>query len=179
MNRSPIQVHFSVKAFRKQLYLLLAVLFLLSNIPFTVGAGVRDAAPSEASAVASRTAGNSRVSPEPNHWDSTSLFKKCDDDPPAPTGPASLSVNKLTNGADGLNLLVLSPVSWSYSVTNTGSVPVFAITVTDSDPLIGFVALIPVIAPQETVTVFRFGLAVAGTYSNTGTAAVSILRVFP
>lgn len=147
------------------------MLFLLSNIPFAAAAGAPDTTNSGVSAVASRTAHNNSPSPEQNRWDSSLLFENGDGDNAPQNTTASLSVSKLTNGADGLRIPVLTPVVWSYTVTNTGSVPVSSITVMDSDLLIGLVGVIPLLNPQESITLYRSGLAMPGLYSNTGTAA--------
>jgi uncharacterized repeat protein (TIGR01451 family) len=84
---------------------------------------------------------------------------------------AGLSLDKTTNGDDGITLAVGDAVTWSYKVTNTGNVTVTDITVTDSDPAIGQVGTIASLAPGETRILTASGTAAAGNYSNTGTVS--------
>lgn len=85
-----------------------------------------------------------------------------------PQNPA-LSIVKLTNGEDGATILVGAPVTWTYRVTNTGNVDLTNIIVTDdkfADP-IGSITSLPVGASE---TLDQKGTAIAGAYSNTGSA---------
>lgn len=83
----------------------------------------------------------------------------------------SLSVSKLTNGADASKIPAGDPITWTYAVTNNGNVDLKSVQVTDSDPAVGAVGTISSLAVGETVTLSRTGTAAAGPYSNTGTAA--------
>jgi large repetitive protein len=89
-------------------------------------------------------------------------------------------VEKATNGQDadtapGPYVLVGDPVTWTYTVTNPGNVPLTSITVVDDQ------GVTPVyqsgdtngdgaLDPAETWTYTASGTAVAGQYANTATA---------
>ncbi len=94
---------------------------------------------------------------------------------PATSSP-SISIDKTTNGSDGLNIPVGAAVSWAYQVTNSGNVTLTDVTVTDNQVAAsaincgGSSNVIPSLAPGATVTCTATGTAVAGTYTNTGTA---------
>jgi hypothetical protein len=92
-----------------------------------------------------------------------------------PVGP-SVEIKKFTNGEDadnppGPEILVGSPVTWTYIVTNNGTVNLTGIVVTDSRgvavscPLTALAAN-PVSNPSMTCT--ATGVAVQGPYSNEG-----------
>ena len=46
------------------------------------------------------------------------------------SGPA-INIDKVTNGSDGPNIHVGAPVTWTYTVTNTGNVALSDVKVTD------------------------------------------------
>lgn len=85
-----------------------------------------------------------------------------------------IKIKKLTNGEDadtapGPNIVVGDTVLWTYVVTNTGDVQLTAVKVTDDK---GVAVSCPktVLQPSETMTCTASGKAVAGQYSNVGTA---------
>jgi hypothetical protein len=85
-----------------------------------------------------------------------------------------IKIKKLTNGEDadtapGPNVIVGNTVLWTYVVTNTGDVQLTAVKVTDDK---GVTVSCPktVLQPSETMTCTASGKAVAGQYSNIGTA---------
>jgi hypothetical protein len=91
-------------------------------------------------------------------------------------GPA-IKIEKSTNGEDadnapGPTIVVGSPVTWQYVVTNTGTIPLTNVAVVDDR--IG-----PVACPgttldvQKSMTCTASGVAVAGQYSNLGTVTAS------
>ena len=84
---------------------------------------------------------------------------------PAP----AISINKTTNGGDGVVIQVGLPVNWSYVVTNTGNVPLTSVSVTDDQ---GVTVTCPYtdLGVGESMTCTASGTAVVGTYSNIGTA---------
>jgi uncharacterized repeat protein (TIGR01451 family) len=87
----------------------------------------------------------------------------------APAIAPAIAINKVTNGSDSATILVGQPVTWTYTVTNTGNVPLSAVTVTDNR---GVSVSCPdtVIAVAETLTCTATGTASAGAYTNIGTA---------
>jgi parallel beta-helix repeat protein len=80
----------------------------------------------------------------------------------------SISINKTTNGSDGLTIPVGAPITWSYVVRNTGNVTLTNVMVADSK---GVAVTCPktALAAGESMTCTATGTAVAGAYSNTGT----------
>jgi len=85
-----------------------------------------------------------------------------------------IKIKKLTNGEDadtapGPNVTVGDTVLWTYVVTNTGDMQLTAVKVTDDK---GVTVSCPktVLQPSETMTCTASGKAVAGQYSNIGTA---------
>ena len=84
---------------------------------------------------------------------------------PAP----GITINKTTNGSDGPTIPVGSAVTWSYVVTNSGNVPLTNVGVTDNQ---GVTVTCPktTLAVLESMTCTASGTAVAGSYSNIGTA---------
>jgi uncharacterized repeat protein (TIGR01451 family) len=85
-----------------------------------------------------------------------------------------IRIKKLTNGEDadtapGPNVTVGDTVLWTYVVTNTGDMQLTAVKVTDDK---GVTVSCPktVLQPSETMTCTASGKAVAGQYSNIGTA---------
>ncbi len=91
----------------------------------------------------------------------------------------AIALDKVTNGADGLTILEGAPVTWTYTVTNTGNTAVGTVSVVDSDPGV---------APTyesgdgngngqldlgESWTFSATGMAGAGGYANVGTAGAT------
>ena len=100
-----------------------------------------------------------------NYW-----IPACDSDPSNYFGSVpGITIDKITNGGDGLEIVAGAPVTWTYTVTNTGNVPLTNVIVSDSDPAIGAVNSTPLtLAVGASAEVTRTGTAVAGSYSNTG-----------
>jgi hypothetical protein len=89
--------------------------------------------------------------------------------PPNP----SIFIDKLTNGADGLNLLANQPITWTYKVSNTGNVPLSGISLTDDKEgsitnFSGDTDSDGLLDTNEVWTYTQTGTAQAGNYSNTG-----------
>jgi uncharacterized repeat protein (TIGR01451 family) len=87
---------------------------------------------------------------------------------------AGIHLEKATNGSDadtapGPSLEIGVPVSWTYEVSNTGSVPLTAVAVTDNK---GVTVTCPktTLAAGESMNCTGSGTAVAGQYENIGTA---------
>ncbi|HSK75421.1 MAG TPA: hypothetical protein VLQ45_03105 [Thermoanaerobaculia bacterium] len=87
---------------------------------------------------------------------------------------ADITLEKLTNGEDadtppGPSILVGDPVLWTYVVTNTGTIRLTSVSVTDSR---GVTVTCPKTAlePGESMTCTGTGTATAGQYANVGTA---------
>ena len=88
---------------------------------------------------------------------------------------AEITIEKLTNGMDadvppGPAIPVGSPVVWTYVVTNTGTIQLTQVAVTDSR---GVTVTCPktTLAPGESMTCTASGIATAGQYANVGTAS--------
>ena len=92
--------------------------------------------------------------------------------PPAP----DIDIEKATNGADadaepGPFVPIGDPVTWTYTITNTGNVTINGITISDT---VGTALPVPVtgcatsLAPGDSDTCEVTGVAVAGQYSNVG-----------
>jgi uncharacterized repeat protein (TIGR01451 family) len=94
----------------------------------------------------------------------------------------SVSINKVTvDGAtegDGRNILIGETVTWKYTVTNTGNVTLYTVTVTDN-PVVNIDCdggttntttdhIIASLAPNASVTCTASGKALADQYNNTG-----------
>ena len=84
-----------------------------------------------------------------------------------PEGP-SVEIEKTTNGGDGLEIVVGTPITWTYIVTNTGTVTLTGIVVTDSKGVAVSCPATSLTAGNST-TCTGSGAAVAGPYSNIGT----------
>lgn len=91
------------------------------------------------------------------------------------TPKPSIAINKVTNGADGLQILADSPVTWTYTVTNPGNVPLTDLNVTDNQGVLpkyisgdtnGNGNLDPL---TETWLYKATGTAITGLYQNIGT----------
>jgi len=102
------------------------------------------------------------------------------DDPSHYSGAdPSIGLEKSTNGDDADNTLgpVLSPgdtVTWTYEVTNDGTVPLTAVTVSDSDPSISVdcgdgTNVIALLVPGQVIECEATGSAELGAYENTAT----------
>ncbi len=112
--------------------------------------------------------GQPACGPSVNASDPTHYFS------PAGPLPDSLTLKKYTNGEDadaapGPTVLVGAAVTWTYTVTATGGLPLSGISVTDDR---GVVVTCPktVLSPGESMTCVGQGTAVRGQYANVGTA---------
>ena len=85
-----------------------------------------------------------------------------------PPLPISISINKLTNGADGLNIIKDSFVTWTYDVTNTGQETLTAISVSD-DKLLGVSCPKTTLGIGESMQCAETSTAGLGSYSNLAT----------
>jgi hypothetical protein len=93
-------------------------------------------------------------------------------DTPPPPNP-SIFIDKVTNGADGINLLVNLPIVWTYKVSNTGNVPLSGVSLTDDKEgtitnFSGDTDSDGLLDTNEVWTYTQTGTAKAGSYSNTG-----------
>ncbi|VXD10972.1 DUF7507 domain-containing protein [Planktothrix paucivesiculata] len=91
---------------------------------------------------------------------------------PAP----AIAINKVTNGVDNLQVLAGSDVTWTYTVTNPGNVPLSNVSLTDDQQ--GQITNLTdgddgnqILDPGETWVYTATGIAGIGDYSNTGTVA--------
>jgi len=96
---------------------------------------------------------------------------------PPPPNP-SIFIDKVTNGADGLNILKGQPITWTYTVKNIGDVPLSGVTVTDDKegPITNFSGDANsngLLDTNEVWTYTKTGTAQAGNYSNTGSVTGS------
>jgi hypothetical protein len=93
--------------------------------------------------------------------------------PVGPTPNPSIFIDKVTNGADGINLLVNQPIVWTYKVSNTGNVALSGVSLTDDKEGIitnfsGDANNNTLLDTNEVWTYTKTGTAQAGNYSNTG-----------
>ena len=81
----------------------------------------------------------------------------------------SMTLDKRTNGSDGLQIAVGTAITWTYLVTNTGNVAVDQLTVVDDK---GVAVSCPkaTLAVGEAITCTGTGVAAVGSYTNKGTA---------
>jgi hypothetical protein len=91
---------------------------------------------------------------------------------PPPPNP-SIFIDKVTNGADGLNILADKPIIWTYNVSNIGNVPLSGVSLTDDKEGIitnfsGDTDSDGLLDTNEVWTYTKTGTAQAGNYSNTG-----------
>ncbi|MEG3957873.1 DUF7507 domain-containing protein, partial [Microcoleus sp. herbarium2] len=92
---------------------------------------------------------------------------------PPPPNP-SIFIDKVTNGADGVNLLVNQPITWTYKVSNIGNVPLSGVSLTDdkegsiTNRISGDTDSDGLLDTNEVWTYTKTGTAQAGNYSNTG-----------
>ncbi|NPE29689.1 PKD domain-containing protein [Methanococcoides sp. SA1] len=85
-------------------------------------------------------------------------------------GP-SISIEKFTNGQDadagtGPIIPVGSEVNWAYVVTNTGTIALTSVNVTDD--IEGHIGSIDTLGVGDTQTLFKTGVSTEGQYSNIG-----------
>ncbi len=97
---------------------------------------------------------------------------------PDPVGPETpeIEIVKTTNGADGLEILAGSTVTWRYEVTTVGDqLPLTNVTVVDD--IEGPIAFVSgddgdgILEAGETWIYEETGIATVGNYDNTGTAS--------
>ena len=91
--------------------------------------------------------------------------------PPAPN--QSISIDKVTNGGDGVNILAGQPITWTYKVSNTGNVPLSGVSLTDNKEGVitsfsGDANNNTLLDTNEVWTYTKTGTAQAGNYSNIG-----------
>jgi hypothetical protein len=77
---------------------------------------------------------------------------------------------KLTNGQDGAQLLEGTPITWTYDVTNIGTVTLTQVTVTDDQPGVTVWCPTTTLLPSQTMRCTAEGIAILGSYVNLGTA---------
>jgi hypothetical protein len=90
----------------------------------------------------------------------------------------NIAINKVTNGADGLNILAGSEVTWTYTVSNTGNVGLSNVSLSDDQGevpiyLSGDVDSDNILDLNETWVYQAQGTAVIGDYVNLGTVTGS------
>ncbi|HEX9116492.1 MAG TPA: hypothetical protein VGA61_10520, partial [Anaerolineae bacterium] len=91
----------------------------------------------------------------------------------------ALTLDKRTNGGDGLSISVGAALTWTYVVTNTGNVELTSVTVTDNKLTAAEIHcggasgtnVIAKLAPGGHETCTAAGVAVLGLYENLGTAS--------
>jgi len=91
-------------------------------------------------------------------------------------GPA-IDIEKSTNGEDadnapGPTVVVGSPVTWQYVVTNTGTIPLTNVAVVD-DKIGAVTCPATTLAVGQSMTCTLSGVAALGQYSNLGTVTAS------
>ena len=87
---------------------------------------------------------------------------------------ASIDIEKATNGEDadaptGPFIASGGDVTWSYVVTNTGSLTLTDVVVADSDPNVNVSCPATTLAPGDSFTCTASGTAVIGQYANDST----------
>lgn len=98
-------------------------------------------------------------------------------------GPA-IVIETSTNGEDadtppGPSVLVGSPVNWSYRVSNTGTVPLTGIVVTDDRGVVVSCGNQTTLAPATSMTCTAAGTATLGQYRNVGGVTASWTMTTP
>ena len=94
--------------------------------------------------------------------------------PSGTTPNPSIFIDKVTNGADGVNILAGQPITWTYKVSNTGNVPLSYVSVTDNkegsitNRISGDTNNNNLLDTNEVWTYTKTGTAQAGSYSNIG-----------
>jgi hypothetical protein len=121
---------------------------------------------------AHRAHGDAKVG-EPVPGDLTKIF----DQSCRPTG-ASVRIRKSTNGEDandapGPTLTVGSAVNWTYEVTNTGTLSLAGVVVTDDRRVAVSCGGQTALAVAQSMTCTGSGVAVAGQYKNVGTVTAT------
>jgi hypothetical protein len=91
---------------------------------------------------------------------------------------ASVKIEKSTNGEDaddapGPTVLVGSPISWTYVVTNNGTVNLTNVAVADDQGVGVNCGGQTALVPQQAMTCTGSGVAVLGQYRNVGTVTAS------
>jgi hypothetical protein len=91
---------------------------------------------------------------------------------------ASVKIEKSTNGHDaddapGPTVLVGSPISWTYVVTNNGTVNLTNVAVADDHGVAVNCGGQTVLAPEQSFTCTGSGVAALGQYRNVGTVTAS------
>jgi len=94
-------------------------------------------------------------------------YSACDDSSYTGIATPQIAIDKVTNGADGQNLIVGTPITWTYTVTNTGNVPLSNVAVTD-DKVASVSCPHATLAVGASMQCTASGTAVAGAYTNTG-----------
>jgi hypothetical protein len=94
-----------------------------------------------------------------------------------PAGP-SIEIEKSTNGDDadsapGPEILVGATVTWQYVVTNTGTVPLTAVAVSDDKGVAVNCGGQTSLAPAASMTCTGSGVATLGQYTNLGSVTAS------
>ena len=94
-----------------------------------------------------------------------------------PVGPA-VKIKKSTNGEDadnspGPSILVGSPVTWRYVVTNTGTINLTSVVVVDDKGVSVNCAAQSMLSAGQTMTCSATGVAALGQYSNVGKVTAS------
>lgn len=89
-----------------------------------------------------------------------------------PEGPA-ITIKKSTNGHDadeapGPIIVVGSPITWTYLVTNTGTIPLTGIVVEDDRGVSVICVSQTILAPGQAMTCSGTGVATLGQYRNVG-----------
>jgi hypothetical protein len=97
--------------------------------------------------------------------------------PVAGTVRAEVNIEKLTNGQDadtapGPKIVIGRPVTWTYVVTNTGTVQLTNVTVVD-DRNVTITCGKTTLEPGESMTCTGSGTATVGQYRNVGTVTAS------
>ena len=94
------------------------------------------------------------------------------------TDEPGILINKVTNGSDGPSIEVGADITWTYTVSNAGNVPLSNIQVTDNmegtpDYVSGDTNENELLDTDETWIFEATGTATEGLYENTGTASGS------
>ena len=92
----------------------------------------------------------------------------------APALAPSVALNKLTNGGDGVTILVGEAVTWSYQITNTGNTPLTNISVLD-DKGVTVTCTQSTLAAGQSITCDGSGVALIGPYTNSATVSATYL----
>lgn len=101
-----------------------------------------------------------------------------DSDPSNYLGISPIEIEKLTNGEEadtppGPSILVGSPVTWEYRVTNIGTISLTGISVTDDRGVSVNCNGQTALAAGASMTCIGTGVAVLGQYSNIGTVTAN------